>query len=94
MLEDFLTGAGKELFANGLLGIAVVGLVWFIMVLRNDLREEREAHKIEMAAKDRLILDIQDMRIVEARSVIELAKSTQLTLDAILLALRVGKAHS
>lgn len=74
---------GKQLFSEGISGIIIVALVYFIMTLRGELRDERAAHKVELAAKDALILKLQEERLEEARGVIQLAKSTQVTLEGV-----------
>lgn len=83
-MDDLLTGAGSELLrGGGIYGVIIIGLFYFIMQMRGELRDERAAHKVELASKDALILKLQEDRLNEARSIIELAKSTTIVLDGV-----------
>lgn len=64
-MDTLLVEASKALFSNGILGIAVVGLVYYNFMQRAENREERTAHKVELAEKDKLILILYD-RLVDA----------------------------
>lgn len=88
MMDPLVEGAGGALLSQGVLGIAVVGLVYFIMMLRAELKDVRAAAKIELAEKDKLILELQEARLKEARVGFDLAKSTQNTMDALVVALK------
>lgn len=83
--------ASDRLISNGVAGVlaaAVLALIWFVLMLRAELRDVRLAHKVEIAEKDSIILDLQEKRLVENKVGFEIAKSTQSTLDAFLNAIR------
>jgi hypothetical protein len=80
----------SDIFTNSVLGIAVVALVYFVMILRAELRDTRAAHKIEVAEKDKLIYEQQEARISEAKAGADLAKTVKSTLDALMLSGRKG----
>jgi hypothetical protein len=91
MPEPMLEGAASILLSHGFLGVAVAALSYYIFLQRAELRDAREQHKLEIAAKDQLINNIQEARLVEARAGIEVIKTMQTTLDAFLSAVRVGR---
>lgn len=74
--------------SQGVLGITCVVLSLVVLKLWAEIKAERAAHKIEVAAKDALINDLQDERLAEARAGFDVAKQTEKTLDAFLLAVR------
>lgn len=84
-------GAVKELLSNGVLGLAVLALVYFILMLRAELKDVRAVHRVELAEKDKLIFQLQENRLSEARIGFDVARSNQATLDAFLSAIR-GKS--
>lgn len=87
-MDPLAEGAGGVLLSQGVLGVAVVGLVYFVMMLRAELKDVRTACKTEIAEKDKLIHELQEARLAEARIGFDLAKSTQITMDSLLAALR------
>jgi hypothetical protein len=78
--------------SQGLLGILVMALVWYCLKLQGKLDAKDTAHKIELAAKDARILELQNQVISEIRFGYEFAKSQQTLLDAFLSSLRINKA--
>jgi len=74
--------------SQGVMGAIVIALVYFIMMLRAELRDVRAAHKTEIAAKDSLILELQEDRLKEAKIGYDVANSTKVALDALLVAIR------
>lgn len=87
--QPVVDGAGV-LLSQGVLGVAVVGLVYFVMLLRAELKDVRSAHKTELLEKEKLIHELQEERLREARVGFDLAKTTQTTMDALLTAMRAG----
>ncbi|MER8762910.1 hypothetical protein [Mesorhizobium sp. M0968] len=83
-LED----VGSIFLSQGLLGAICLALVYFILMLRAELRDVRAAHKVELAAKDSLINELQEDRLKEARVGFDLAKSFQSTMDAFAMTVR------
>lgn len=83
-MEQALTSSGQWLVQQGLLGIAVIFLLWYIGRLQQELKDLRDAHKVELAAKDKTIMELQEARLAENRSGWELASATKTTLDAFL----------
>lgn len=82
--------ASKSLISNGVLGVAVIGLVYFILMLRAELKDVRTNHKVEIAAKDALILELQEKRLVESQQGYQIASSVTSTLNAYLAATQRG----
>lgn len=87
-LESLPDGVGSYFVSQGLLGVICIALVYFIMMLRAELRDLRVAHKVEIAAKDSLINELQESRLQEARVGFDIARANQATLDAFLSAIR------
>ena len=83
-MDDIVVEGARSLFTNGVLGVVVAGLVYYLMVMRAEIREERKNHKIELAAKDALILDLQEKRLQGALAGAELARQMKDTFDALL----------
>jgi hypothetical protein len=67
-MDELLQEASKVLFSNGILGVAVAGLVYYIMMQRGENRDERAAHKIELAEKDKLIVELYDRLVNQAQA--------------------------
>lgn len=67
-MDQLLIDASKALFSNGILGIAVVGLVYYVMMQRGENRAEREAHRIELAEKDKLIQQLYDRLVQQGQA--------------------------
>jgi hypothetical protein len=81
-MDQIVVDGGKELAQYGLLGIACVFLLWYIGRLQQELKDLRDAHKEELAAKDKTIADLQEARLVEAKQGWQLASATKTTLDS------------
>lgn len=72
----------SQLLSQGLLGVIVIFLLWYIGKLQTELRDLRETHKVEIAAERKLNAELQDERLVEAKSVLEVIVQVKSTLDA------------
>ncbi len=83
-MDEIVFEGARSLFTNGVLGVVVAGLVYYLMIMRAEIREERKNHRIELAAKDALILDLQEKRLQGALAGAELARQFKDTFDAIL----------
>lgn len=79
------------LLSQGVLGVVTVALAYFVMILRADLRDTRQAHKVEIAEKDELINELQEKRLAESREGYKIAAANKETLDAFLLAIKQGR---
>ncbi len=90
-MGDVLTDGGASLVSYGPLGIMVVGLVWAFLRESNRREEEREAHRIELAAERKLNAELQALRIAEQRENLELAQLVRTTLESTLTALKGGR---
>lgn len=88
MPPDLTTNLTTPILTQGVLGVAVVALALVVIKLWGELKAERAAHKVEIAAKDALIKELNDDRLQEARVGFDIAKANQSTLDAFLLAVR------
>lgn len=78
------------ILGQGLMGVIVVALVYFILMLRAELRDVRAAHKTEIAAKEALIYQLQEDRLKESRIGFDIASSNKSALEALLSAIRKG----
>jgi len=88
---DEVVKKGIELLLNyGLSGLANIGLIYLVYMLRVELRDTRLAHRTEIAEKDKLIYQVQESRVSEARAGYEVINSIQKTQDAIVGAIRKG----
>lgn len=65
-MDKLLTDAGELLLSNGPLGLVVIGLVYYIMMQRSERRDENAAHKVELASKDKLIVELYDRLVTQA----------------------------
>lgn len=80
----------KGFAAQGVLGLVILLLLYVIRELRADLRELREAHKIELTEKDKLINGLQEKRVDEIKTTITLTQSVHSTLDTFLATISKG----
>lgn len=87
-MDKLLEQAGGILLQQGLSGVAIIGLVYLIYMLRAELAATRTSHRTELAERDKLIFQIQEERVTEARSGYEVIRSIQRNMDAILDALK------
>ncbi len=71
------------------MGVAVIVLIVVIMKLWAGRESDRQTHKVELAAKDALIKELQDQRLELALAGRDIVRTLQATLDAI--AMRAGK---
>jgi len=92
MQPDVINGITSPFFANGIIGSICVALALFILKLWAEMKNERAAHKIELAAKDALIEKLYDARINEARVGFEIIKANERSLDAFVAAVNGRKA--
>ena len=87
-MDKVIEQAMAILLAQGLSGVIIIGLIYLIFLLRAELRDTRSAHRVELAEKDKLIYEIQEERVGEARAGYEIIRSIQTTQDAIVNALK------
>lgn len=90
---DPLNDAATFYLTNGVLGVSclVMGLV--IIKLWNEVKAERAAAKLEVAAKQALIEKLYEERIKENNVVKDLSRSTESTLAAVLNAIGASKGQ-
>jgi hypothetical protein len=89
-MEALIQQIATALLEYGISGIANIGLIYLVYMLRVELKDVRTAHRVEIAEKDKLITQIQESRVSEARSGFEIIGSIQRTQDAIIGAIRKG----
>lgn len=85
---DLVAQGVGQFLSQGLLGTIVIALVWFITRLQNELKDLRQAHKVEIAEERKLNNELQDDRIQEMKVAFEAISSIKTTLQAFLDALR------
>ncbi len=77
-----ITDAGKELLSQGLLGIAVVFLLWVIGRREQEKRDLTTSYEVKIAEKDKLILQLQESRLEETKALVEVVSSNNQALLA------------
>jgi phosphate/sulfate permease len=82
------TGLTDFFLSQGILGATSLALAYFVLMLRKELRDERAAHKVELASHLKTIYELQDERLKEAREGYAIARSVQTTLDAFSMAMK------
>lgn len=87
-MDPLTTEASKILFTQGVLGLAVCGLLYYVRILRGDIKDIREAHKVEIAAERKLNAELQESRLSEAKAFIDVTRSVMGSLDAVTAAIR------
>lgn len=88
MLDQIVPQGSQYLFSQGVLGVVCIGLVWFIIQQRNEIREMREAHKIEVAAERKLNADLQERRVEDYKGLVEVTSAVKVGLDGVLTSIR------
>ena len=91
MPPELVNGIAAPFLANGIIGAMCVALALYIMKLQTEAKNERAAHKVELAAKDALIDKLYESRLLEAKVGFEILKANEKTLDAFLAAVN-GRA--
>lgn len=89
-MDQIIQKAADILLSNGLAGIAIIGLVYLVYMMRSELKDTRIAYEIRLVEKDKLIYQTQEARVVEARAGYEVIASISKTQDAIIGAIRKG----
>lgn len=89
-MDEIIKQGVEVLLKYGLSGLLNVGLIYLVYMLRVELRDLRSAHRLEIAEKDKLIYQVQESRVAEARAGYEVIGSIQKTQDAIIGAIRKG----
>ncbi len=92
-MDALLDVSGEILKQYGLAGAVIAFLAYYVLMQRADLKDTREAHRTELAEKDKLITQLQEARLTEVRAGFEIAKQTQATLSALTSVLQ-GKSSS
>lgn len=87
-MDKLLEQAGQIILQQGLPGVAILGLIYLVYLLRAELKSERQNKRVELAERDKLIFKIQEERVAEARAGYEIIRSIQTTQDAIVNALK------
>lgn len=93
MQPDLIKDITSPYLSNGLIGATCLLLMYVCGKLWNKLESERQAHKIELAAKDAVIKEIYDERVAEAKLGYTFATDYKNQNDALLQALR-GKGQA
>lgn len=95
-----LQGANGIVAQFGLLGAGFIFLLWYIGRLQQELKDLRDAHKLELAGKDTVIAskdkridELQEARVVEGRQGYALASATKTTLEDIFKDIVEGRSR-
>jgi hypothetical protein len=86
MTPELANGLVAPFLANGIIGSICVALALYILKLQAEAKNERAAHKVEMAAKDVLIKELYDSRVAEAKAGYEVLKNNERTMEAFFVA--------
>lgn len=89
-MDAVIQKVADALLNYGISGIANIGLIYLVYMLRVELRDTRTAHRLELAEKDKLIFQTQESRVEEARTGYKVISDIQKTQDAIIGAIRKG----
>lgn len=89
-MDEIIKQGVTLLFQYGLSGLLNVGLIWLVYKQREELKDTRDANRVEVAEKDKLIFQSQESRVAEARAGYEVISSITKTQDAIIGAIRKG----
>jgi hypothetical protein len=89
-MDEIIKQGVTLLLQYGLSGLLNIGLIYLVYKLREELRDVREANRVEVAEKDKLIYQSQESRVTEARAGYEVISSITKTQDAIIGAIRKG----
>jgi hypothetical protein len=89
-VDEIIKKGVDLLLQYGLSGLLNIGLLYLVYKLREELRDVRTAHRVEIAEKDKLIYQTQESRVAEARAGYEVIGSITKTQDAIIGAIRKG----
>jgi len=90
MLDQVLPQGSQYLFSQGVLGLVVIGLIWAWVLQRNEIKELREAHKIEIAAERKLNADLQEHRLDDFKMLVDVSTSIKMGLEGVLTAIRAS----
>jgi type VI protein secretion system component VasK len=100
-----VTKAAEYLLTNGVLGFTTMlflSISWYLYRAReldrkqfaSDVEEIHRAHRIELAALNNRIHELQETRITEIRSVIDASAKFSQTLNSVLAVIgKTGAAH-
>lgn len=90
-IDSVLPIAGKELLSQGLLGVIIFFLVWYLgrkeSEYKADLRAEREANKLEVAALNKRIEQLTSDQLADAKQFVEVAQGLRTQGQAFLAAI-------
>lgn len=83
MFEELLGQAGAQLLSTGLVGAFAVYLLKVLADRSKELSEERQAHKLEIAEKDKRIAELEESRLEEVKAIVETISSNRLVLESV-----------
>jgi hypothetical protein len=73
-MDQVLGEGGNFLVSQGLLGVAVFFLIWYIGRLRQEDKDKDKAHREEIAAKDKRIEELMEARLTDAKQFVGVAQ--------------------
>lgn len=65
-METLLPMAGKELLSQGLMGVIIFFLIWYLGQVKSAHKDEIRELKAEIERKDKRIEQLQDLRLDDA----------------------------
>lgn len=90
-MEEVVQHGGSWLLTQGVLGLTTMILLFTTAYLYRSREQDRKAHALELASERKLVLELQEKRLVELRSGFDaIAKSTS-TLETALAFLSKGR---
>lgn len=89
--QELTDGISNFYLTQGVLGVSCAVLGVALIFLWRAREKDRLDHKVDLAAKDALINELQEQRLEEALAGRDIIKTFQTTLDAFLQAVRGGK---
>lgn len=70
-MEAILPEATQQLLSTGLVGAFCVFLIWVVGRREQELKDARLSFQTSLAEKDKLILELQESRLVELKLILE-----------------------
>jgi hypothetical protein len=66
-MDTLIQPAAQQLLSQGLLGIIVFFLVWYLGRKEQEAKDRERAYKEELAAKDKRIEELTEARLTDAK---------------------------
>lgn len=82
MPPDQISQISSQFFAQGISGVLAVASFWIAFYMWRGREADRKEHKLEIAAKDALIIQLYDKRIEDGKTLHSVMASNDKALEA------------